>query len=1086
MKQVKCEKNIVKISTPESESTGVLLKCDYIKSEYKKKYYIIVTNAHAINCDLLTKDYRNISLLFYNDNGKVINRLFEERRDYDNGYRIIDVFNNEHIDELDVMAILIEVCGNNCISLVDEYSVNSVANGTNILVLGYPGILDEDNVNRMVKLNCIESTLFPQNENVNAYKIVDDIHYYSDLDDKMILQGLSGAPVFGCIDNSYFLLGVNKAISIVDDGKNPFKQVYYLKIETILKFLYKNKVIVYKRNDEYSFVIKWIYSENNDGNINNNKKDIKLILIGGSGSGKSSIVKSLAFNKKYIDSVGDGQTTRSTVFYKYSIGKERFSINVDLYKNYREFKNSSIRKIEKNKIFEIYKIFVSRDKQIYFSDYKSFLMQLYDDINKWFNDNLIKYDTNEKYLYPDKIIEESVLSNQNLVERWNKLKDNIRTFLIDKANNSLETKDSISFFDILCEAFEFYYTQGNAKTIFEFDQNENRGKEIYNRLCKVEGFFDIEEIEEVLKKEKIYDNNFASKYENINDVEKKEYLKKMNNKNSANSLTFGKMIDNFYEYLYKVIIKTVENYLKEKHITISNCSVKYDDEEKRISIYNVNESVEELIKYCLKVDDGKSLTGMIKSVDVKDSISENYAYIFDELDISELLLVDTCGLDHLSSMDDNYIEEYFGELYFAVKDRVDSIDNTGVIFVKKLDAGKPDELRRYLPILELKLGMAQQYLLLTGSDIRFGDGFVAEDAFIGDEINRIKIITQLKNVLDNVFSDKYKKNVFEKNISLFCGKDDMVLSNYVFGISNYNSIYRLLASIRMDEKNSIEILDIEEGIFDNFDFENFVCSVFENSSIHGKYDAYGQSQTQSANTDRLAKIDRNKDKTLGYWGYYNDQFYQLFSDGYDKTIKDFRQNKEIEEMLIQVLISSKESIFGKRDILKYIEYKYNVEEDNNGKEFRKLLEKMYENNFASKYKESKKYAKSDILNEFAYLYNPFENYDEGVLKKDNRSTIIHGIKFKTDEMFDNMFNFSIGYKLDSIKQGFLALFKNKVKLQLDKDKKERILNILRLDKSFKNSLENFKNEFENRYLIKNDKNFFYRFMQQYFDYESKG
>lgn len=81
------------------------------------------------------------------------------------------------------------------------------------------------------------------------------------------------------------------------------------------------KNLGYSLETENSYQIQWIYGEELKHSNN-----VTLLLLGGSGAGKSSFAKDFAYHGNQISSTSDGQTTRTKVIYNYKILNERDNI----------------------------------------------------------------------------------------------------------------------------------------------------------------------------------------------------------------------------------------------------------------------------------------------------------------------------------------------------------------------------------------------------------------------------------------------------------------------------------------------------------------------------------------------------------------------------------------------------------------------------------------------------------------------------------------------------------------------------------------------------------------------------------------
>lgn len=67
-------------------------------------------------------------------------------------------------------------------------------------------------------------------------------------------------------------------------------------------------------------------------NKEDNKKEINILLLGSSGAGKSSFAKTFLLHSENIDSINDGQTTRSNIIYDLSLNNEKPTIEVVFFK----------------------------------------------------------------------------------------------------------------------------------------------------------------------------------------------------------------------------------------------------------------------------------------------------------------------------------------------------------------------------------------------------------------------------------------------------------------------------------------------------------------------------------------------------------------------------------------------------------------------------------------------------------------------------------------------------------------------------------------------------------------------------------
>ena len=265
----------------------------------------------------------------------------------------------------DIVVLLIVLKRGIQLTLSLDIMFKKLENREKLYVEGYPGILLEQEVSQRIQLEGMEKTIFPCNDRVGAYQITDDYHWYNNLADRDLLQGLSGSPVFVKKNGKEFLLGINQSIANVDDGKNPFKIVYYLRIEHIMNFLRENDCIIYRKISENQIRIEWIYEQELA-----RENDITILMIGGSGAGKSSLARNFALHGNVINSTNDGQTTRTDVIYQYSITEKEPKATVS-FLNQKKFVEQMLAHVDMyafafwfEKIFKLSKDFVTDEKKL--------------------------------------------------------------------------------------------------------------------------------------------------------------------------------------------------------------------------------------------------------------------------------------------------------------------------------------------------------------------------------------------------------------------------------------------------------------------------------------------------------------------------------------------------------------------------------------------------------------------------------------------------------------------------------------------------------------------------------------------------
>ena len=429
---------------------------------------------------------------------------------------------------------------------------------------------------------------------------------------------------------------------------------------------------------------------------------------------------------------------------------------------------------------------------------------------------------------------------------------------------------------------------------------------------------------------------------------------------------------------------------------------------------------------------------MIDYVYVKDSISDNYSFVMDDLSIRNLKLFDTYGLDHASWNEDK--GEVLVDILYSLQQKKLLLFNSdlAVIYIKKMDSGKPTELKTMIPFIYKMIPQASIYCVLNGLDVFLGPqvkSFKGMDDFYFME-NPSKQIEYLKSESfkkdikgvspENSFSEYIVKTI-TNNISVFCSNQSILKDNFNLVSHNRNEIYKILISICMKEYSSMSIVpncvinEIREGQYDA-KLDGILNKIFKNASkTDWKNSHY---RTRAANYNRTVK-----GKTLGYSGTYKHQWNQLIHKGYVDTVTSMKSNfLEIENseywFAVDSGIKNTEELFlGQSYQLKDITI------DVKKTKFRELIEKMYS--------EGRKEYKNQ---------NPFES-------KNTEMSEIDYLNCVTD--------FEKGYKY--IQKDLISYFRNCVAETIEQENKAKANNLLKINYSFYSQLEKLKFDFEKKY-----------------------
>jgi len=727
-------------------------------------------------------------------------------------------------------------------------------------------------------------------------------------------------------------------------------------------------------------------------------KKVNLLLLGASGAGKSSFAKTFLLHSSNINSTNDGQTTRSNIIYDLSLYEEKPSIEIKF--------------LQKEN-------FVTRMLRLNYSKYLLKIVNLIDGKNS--------ISTLEEYLFDNLLDIQDYTNNvENIKEEAMLIKENL--FKIDE-----DWEKNIERYGKICDLVE----EKIEKELACNDKNKEqstiddfiKGNESYlnETLLKVEGFFDIEEF-------KYFFEKFGAK---------EVLLKESIELPDEDKKTFSKYFKQYYREVHEKIIQN----LKDMDI------VKVNNYSWTIPL-NDNEKSFKIVTYCLQVKDKKSLTGLVDYVHIKDSISNEYSFIMDDLEISNLKLFDTYGLDHASWDGDK--GKILTDVLYDLQEKKLLYFNSdlAVVYIKKLDSGKPTELKSIIPQIYKMIPQSPIYCVFNGLDIFLGneiDTFTDIDYLSegqrkpkaieyiadkdGDKKYRLK--NDIKKIVgkNNKFLD-YLYETLKNNIVTFCSNDLVLKEKFNILIHNRKEIYKLLVSICMKEYSSLNIIpkklieEIKEGSYDE-KIKKFMRDIFKNASKTNW--SFEHHMTRKANYSRIYGGDK-----LGYHGTYQHKWNQLFHQGYVKTVTQMESNflgvKDLNySYAIDACIKNMEELFlGPAYLLANKEFS-NEDEDEEKKRFRNLIEKMYERGINK-----------------VYHYNPFPEGNKEGNKEENQV-----------EYLNNVCNFLSGYNF--IEKELLEHFKKCLKKVIGQENKEKSENLIKVNYEFYYQLEKLKHDFKTKY-----------------------
>ncbi len=706
-------KNCVQIQTAERAGSGVILSCDVdpkkrwrIKED--EKSYIVFTNYHVVQ-DIVQdgKDKKkNVRLNIMDINGEKIERRMIRHIYVESG--------SNYGYESDVAALLVIVKDCCKIPCCNDVYMGDHSKET-IETYGYPHIFQTNWINHDI---CMEGVVQKYTKDgIGLYTIKDDYHSYSNISDKSLMDGISGAPVYLTDGNKAYLVGINESVCNIGEGNNPFKMVYFLSIDRVLDWLAQQHIILY-RYSARTIKILWVAKRMEDPGENDETKpedrisllDLgkpsNIVLVGSSGAGKSSFLNTLCQHGKQLDSVGDGQTTRNTIVYHLAIEENKPRVEIS-FRSKKDFvdcrlKNLRLRRYELIlcQIYGMEKRDIIANPCCYLQD---MIMPL-SELKKKGNESEIKkiegltdqiiqmaysyqLEDDEEDLESRlwKLYEESILCLKEIfVNEPGVTKE---TFWCRRSNEAHQRDD-----DQFCAELR----EGTGE---ETGYDAKTAEEELKRILTVEeGFYNIAEFYYLDEEEGteewdgIFNKYFLNSAELIPFDAKEQDIDIDEESSSEVKGTFLQKAKNYYGEVYE----TVERKLVDKGINIAT-KLTY-------SLETASSKEKNIISRCMRKVGKESLTSLVSEVNVFDRISDTYAYDVYQRKIKHFQIYDTCGYDHIEKQN---LYVYFKTLFNNIKGERQNQEGhktkrrqvDAIIYVKKLDSEKPTELEKILPIV---------------------------------------------------------------------------------------------------------------------------------------------------------------------------------------------------------------------------------------------------------------------------------------------------------------------------------------------------------------------------------------------------
>lgn len=1042
-------KNLVFIETYNRHGSGIIFPCK-AKGENS---YIVITNYHVIRgLDETSPNIKDcVNMEFYDNKGRRINKEYIKNIEIACG----EVFDNE----TDIAALLVVL--DDAIHIeFEDYVCFEILQETQVFTEGYPEVLNDSDINRRLCLEGKRESTFPVMDKLAIYKLTDSIHWYKEYTDKDLLDGLSGGPVYAQKRDINYLLGINQSLCNVGDGSNPFKIVYYIQIRQVFEWLRNQGIVLFEYNSG-KIQIEWIYHREKDKRA----QDIDILLLGGSGAGKSSLVKEFLLHGKEVNASGDGQTTRMDIYYQLwdycekpivnikILAKDEFSkklikqthlniieyIFTDLFKlpyidlsmnmlGYvkillpqveclltvlREKKrNFKITEVEKNEtILANMKEIICKDDD---AEQKEIEI-LYDDILK-----MLASFSREEQITEQQL--SAILCRENFLRHCDKIKQ-AQGFASD---NQVSLKDYIS--DIL----EGRIDSGPEKRPYKIDAFD------VGTVCR--GFFDIREFYYL-------DESFEAEIKQIfsefsNQIKGRYYFYKnqanLEEQELEDDKPEDKSLKKYYERLYDRIISAIRQYHSIDFDTQKNWKIDLDD---------MGKKERKFFELCLKVVKGSSLSGIVEKIEIDDSISNNYAYMLKQKGIKRLRFIDTCGLDHIDR--GMGIKSHLNQMFTEYKD--DKIIFDAIFYIKKLDSGKPTELQRILPLLYSACPSKPVFCIFTGADIFYAG---REELLVEREWCKHSY-EQSKKIDENVIpksaayfyenqsivsqmpcSEEWKGIIYhvvtENLIPLVA--DTRIRNKPEYIISNRRYLKKLFEAILLDEWNAgyIDIKKTDE-LMKKSEFidalKEDISTMFYKASLSDWN--HKHHMTVNANVTRL--LGKSRENSMGYIGVSVDRWDCLLKAGYQEVFLE--GNSKTIKMLSNCKIgnSQLESMFAKlKDEIIAVDTRFRSVDKEKESKFRESFKQMYDE-------------------ESGHKYNPFSEE----AKEIELRTQPEKRKYLAD-----VCDFTKGLEREHIKEPFVKIFQEKIESYIKEQNKNRMKLLLQYRSDFKQKIYGVIDEIE--------------------------
>lgn len=941
--------NIVLIDTYNSLGTGIILPCRYDKpngetEDIDYNYYIVITNYHVVHNREKLEDpvkeilNENISLMFFDKDMKSV-----PQEDY-KIVRTEAVFSPFEAE--DIAAILVKIrkaheIGECC--HIGDY--DGLKEGDALFTKEFPGILQEETEALPI---CFMGSLHLRRYKggkMGTYRTRESFHFYSDYSDEDMFCGLSGGPVYIERDDEIQMIGMNQGIFADKYGDSPYQIIRFIEVRHILEYLRQNGCILYSLLHGNISVI-WI--KDNNQIVKEEKDKEAICVLGGSGAGKSSFLESLTQHAQILETVGDGQTTRTDIYYYLSLYNSKPDVKV-FFLNKKQFTEKMLKTVFPDLIALIFEYefgwrkidirvepyrflranldyldILLRKKELYKKNEDKFQCiqslcksaredENVEEIHRCYTlfCNIIYQLINKGQIKPQALKRIfDIYTREKIIKSFISLKGNTSdtdihgidgidlSKLYDEISSGGDLSELVNkLMDLPHQAKEEYVCAVLRKEQWETaEADKEAGFSAALRMAFEEqrGVFSYREVSYLFEdcKEdnpKLFGMECDSLADYVRDAFGDENEKDENEK-EGNKIE-GNKIEGIYGRLYEEVMKKIDN---EKKIL-----------QRGLSLVDMNPKEKQLINLCVCGNHKRSVSAFIDHIKVRDSYYCEYAVPIYESKHNEILLIDTCGLDHIDKGKGNRftLSERVTHIKNRLTDSGDKYRLNNIIYLKKLDAGKPTEISdifSYIADMDIQGGL---YCVFTGLDIyeNSNASFVAKNKnwhmdnnFEGyPKVMRYLIDKQHKEELLRMCNCvSYRKEdlyrVMSQNVITYCANRSMVekqgeyRENNVVGIRNlFESVFQketdlLQISMESDEKRYEKIFEEEKGKIKS-ELKKLIILMFDLASVT-KWQRYYW-QTLNAN------LKRYMDGQKGYARSHDHTWRHLFIEGYRNTFE---------------------------------------------------------------------------------------------------------------------------------------------------------------------------------------------------------